>query len=205
MLRSLCAIFALLLCVQSSRAESSILELVKKNYSTANTIQAQFDLDIYWNVREKKEHKSGKLFIAPNDRFRVEAGEETMVSDGHFYWDYNRKASQVVIKNLRDLDAGMLPSGLLTTYLTKYALKEKKRDGGEAVFEWKADSASNLSTAAIAARVQTNTGVVNSLIVTDRSGNTQTYTFKKTAFGRKIPQEVFRFEAPKNARIVDNR
>ncbi|HEX2958980.1 MAG TPA: hypothetical protein VHO70_19250 [Chitinispirillaceae bacterium] len=64
---------------------------MRKKYTTDSFIEAQFQMHTWWSVREREETKNGHLYIAPQNRFRVELGGETMVSDGKIYWQYSKK------------------------------------------------------------------------------------------------------------------
>jgi outer membrane lipoprotein-sorting protein len=139
------------------------------------------------------------------NRFRIELGGEVLVSDGSTYWQYSKSSAQVVINNLSELDQSVLPSRILSTYLTQYTYKEKSRTGKETELEWRADSGAQTNYTAIDIRAVTKTGEVLTLQLTDRNNNIQTYTFKKSTFGAKIPKAVFTFEVPENVQILDNR
>lgn len=195
----------ILLCFQAYSEEPAVMELVKKKYTPQKTIQALFDMKIYWSVREREEHKSGKLYLAPANRFRVELENEVLVSDGNVFWQFSRRNNQVIIKNLRSVDFSQLPSHLLSTYLTEYSYKEKERTSRETVLFWNADSASESFYTAIHVWVSTETGVVNKLQLTDKNENVHTYTFKKTVFGSKIPEKTFTFEVPDGIQVLDDR
>lgn len=194
------------LCSQVFSAEPAVMNLMRSKYTTDSFIEAQFQMHIWWGVREREETKNGHLYIAPQNRFRVELGGETMVSDGKIYWQYSKKGAQVVIDNLSKLDLSYHPSQLLSTFLSKYSYRQEKVKDNQTVLNWTADDSSKGSLYAdIVIDVITKTGEVTKLKVTDRNGNIQTFTFKKTVFGAKIPKEVFTFEVPDNIQVLDNR
>jgi outer membrane lipoprotein-sorting protein len=187
-------------------AEPEIQSLIKKKYNQNATIETQFDLHIWWSVRERKESKKGKLYLAPRDKFRLELGSETVVSDGKDCWQYSKKSGQVIIKNLQDLDLSYHPSKLLSSWLNDYSFTHKGTDGSATILFWKADSLSgNSSWDTIEVHASNKTGVVNELKLTDRNGNIHTYKFNKTSFNSKIPGEVFKFEVPGDAQVLDSR
>ena len=74
-----------------------------------------------------REKKSGSLQLMPGDKFRLTIGSTEWISDGHTYWQYNEKTSQVIIKNLLDVDLSMHPSQMIKTYLG-YAYQVKSDD-----------------------------------------------------------------------------
>jgi len=199
-------ILMMLFGAESFSAPATVQSLIRSKYNQNVSLETQFDMHIWWSVRERDEKKSGKLYIAPGDRFRVELESETVVSDGKSFWQYSEKSAQVIIKNLQDLDLSFHPSRLFSTYLSEYSFTEKQNDGSTAVLSWKADStASKAPWSAIEVHASVKNGTVSELKLTDSSGNVYTYKFRKTVFNPKIPGKVFKFEVPGNAQVHDSR
>ncbi len=185
--------------------EPAVMGMISKKYNAGSFIEAQFQQHTWWSVREKEETKNGRLFIAPQNKFRIELGNDVLASDGNTYWQYNKAANQVVIDNLCNLELSYHPSQLLSTFLTGYSYKEVEKSGNQTVLKWVADDSSKSQYKEIEIRVVTKSGEVQKLKMTDRNDNVQTYSFKKTVFGAKIPKEVFTFEVPDDVQVLDNR
>lgn len=206
MIRSVIILLITVFSFNAFSSEPEVLALIKKRYNPQATIEAQIDMTLYWSVREREEKKSGKIALAPEEKFRVDLGSETLVSDGKTYWQYSKKNSQVIIKNLSDIDLSWHPSGLLSSFLTGYPYEIKEKSGSETVLFWSAGTENTTSDYTdITVTAETKSGIVKKLRLTDRNGNIHTYTFKKTVFGAKIPAEVFRFEIPKEVQVHDDR
>jgi outer membrane lipoprotein-sorting protein len=75
--------------------EPAVMKLISKKYTPGSFIEAQFQLHTWWSVREREETKKGKIFLAPQNNFRVELGNDILVSDGKTYWQYNKAGKQV--------------------------------------------------------------------------------------------------------------
>ncbi|MBD3239956.1 MAG: hypothetical protein GF331_05175 [Chitinivibrionales bacterium] len=202
------ALLTLIVCFTAAAvgADGGIVETLKKKYSGDQTIVADFDLTILWKVREKQETKSGRLQLAPGDKFRVELGPTTWVCNGQTVWQYNNKANQVVIKRLLDYDLSQQPSQILSTFVNGYEYEVLEQNDRQAILQWEADSSDTRSfyrTVTIYYDMRKQS--LSSLILVDRHGNESTYLFKRTAFGEDIPQEVFEFEIPKGVHVLDDR
>jgi outer membrane lipoprotein-sorting protein len=190
-------------CIETSAAEPAIMPQIRQKYNQKATISAQFDLDIFWSVREKSEHKTGSLIIAPQDRFKVELNGEVFVSNGDKFWHYTKSTSQVTIENVAKIDLSSLPSNLLQKFLFNYSYIEKEKNASGTVLEWKKDPADNSVYTSI--KIWANSsGVVTKLQMTDRNSNINTYTFHKTIFGGQVPAGTFDFQVPKNAQVLNN-
>ncbi len=185
--------------------EPAVMKLILKKYTSGSFIEAQFQLHTWWSVRERDETKKGRIFLAPQNSFRVELGNDILVSDGTTYWQYNKAGKQVVIDNFCNLELSYHPSQLLSAFLTGYSYKEVETSAAGTVLKWSADDSTKSQYKEIEIRVITKSGEVQQLKITDRNDNIQTYSFKKTVFGAKIPKEVFTFEVPEDAQVLDNR
>jgi len=187
-------------------AWSGVLETIRAAYGSERTLSTDFDLTILWKVREKQESKSGRMQLAPGDRFRVEMGSATWACDGQTVWQYSSQTNQVVVKRLLDFDISSHPSQMLATYVRGYDYRVLEEDERQATLQWEADSAqASASYRLITLTFDKRKGVVSSLVVIDRHGNQSTYTFKRTAFGESMPRSTFEFAIPKGADVLDER
>jgi len=196
----------LLLVIGWCAAEAGIVEELRKRYGTERTLVTEFDLTILWKVREKQESSSGKLYLAPGDKFRVELGPTTWVCNGQTVWQYSSRTDQVLIKRLLDIDLAAHPSQILSRYVNDYAYDVLENTQKRAVLQWEADTGSPppLYTS-ITIHYDKAKDAISSLVVIDRHGNESTYLFKKTEFGVDIPRTVFEFEIPKGVDVLDER
>ena len=188
--------------------EPPIMKTVRAIYNSKTSLETKFDLHIFWKVREKEETKTGKIFLAPGDKFRVELGPTVWVCNGETYWqsDKDERGTQVVIKRLADVNTGMLPSYILSAYVAEYTYRLKEETGTAAVVEWAADSLAGKSeTTVIRISIDKKSGKITSIFIIDKSGNESTYTFKKTKFPANVPKETFDYSPPKGASILDMR
>jgi outer membrane lipoprotein-sorting protein len=204
---AICAVFCMTVLpfAQTGTAAPAIPSLIRQKYGAETTFRCEFDLTIFWKVREKTEHKSGTLYIAPGDRFRLELGKALWVSDGRTYWQYSAATAQVVIKKLLDVDLSMYPSQIISTYLTKYEFTLLEADDRQAVLSWQAPRDAKTETRAMTLWVESKNLTLKKLLVVDAGGNESTYTFKKSALGAEIPDATFTFSIPEGAAVLDNR
>jgi len=206
-------ILALLLLATSAViaiAEPDVCKLVRRKYDKNAHIRVEIDQSSYWSVREKTSRKRGTVVLAPGNRFRVEMANETFVSDGTTLLHFDRNNNQLTIRNLAELDRTVLPSYFLTHFLDDYRFTEKERSGDEVTLFWSLPQDEDTSTGidgyrSITLTAKTSSGILVSIVAVDRNDNVHTYNFRKTVFGRAEPDEVFHFEVPPDANIVDNR
>lgn len=167
------------------------------------SFQTQFDLDIFWSIREKNEHKTGTLYLNPQEKFRIDLGGETFVSNGQTYWHYNKKVNQVTIDRAVNAELPFQPSELFRKYLS-YNFTQVEKTSSETILESKTDPSEKSAYLSIKVWADNASGKINKLQLTDRNENVNTYTFRKTVFGAKIPAGVFNFDVPKDAQVLNN-
>jgi outer membrane lipoprotein-sorting protein len=188
--------------------EPPIMKAVRAKYNAKTALQARFDLHIFWKVREKEETKSGKIYFAPGDKFRVETGSTIWVSNGETYWqsDKDEKGVQVVIKPLSEVGVAMLPSHILNTYVAREGYRLVRETGTVLEVEWRGDSlAAKREAGVIRLSIDKKSAIISSLFMIDESSNEFTYTFSGTRFPAKLPETLFEFTPPKGASILDMR
>jgi len=199
------AVFALFAAVWAQ--DHAVMALVRKNYSGAGAVTAAFDLNIYWNVRERDEKKSGEMLIAPGDKFRVTLDRETFVSDGQTFWQYNERNKQVAVRSFSDIDPMTVPSQMLASFLSGRTFTAAPGRDKHVEFHWKGGGSEAFGDGytAISAVVEEGAGIIKTLTLTDRHENIHTYTFKKTTFDKPPKADVFRFTAPRGVEVLDMR
>jgi outer membrane lipoprotein carrier protein len=182
------------------------MKTVRKKYDENATIESQFELKIYWAVREKEERKKGVVLIAPGDKFRVTAGKSLWVSDGYTLWQYNPQTNQVIIKKLVDVDFSSHPSQIISRYLAEYEYKKIDENREQIVAAWEPDSTSNAPFyTSITVWIDKKDAVIDKIHAVDRNKNESTYTFRKTRFGAQVNASVFEFESPEGVSVIDVR
>lgn len=198
-------LITLILLTSLFAQENAVITALKKKYNEKTSLELTFDLDIFWKVREKHEKKSGSLCIKPGDKFRLTIGSTEWISDGHTFWQYNEKSSQVIIKNLLDIDLSMHPSQIIKTYLG-YSYKVKSSDEKQAVLTWlNPEPQQKKSYKEITLWVNKKKNTIEKVTAIDKNGNESTYTFKKTKTDVQFPSILFEFEIPKGVDVLDSR
>ncbi len=194
-------LFSMTMCAQ----DNALITALKKNYLEKSSLELTFDLDIFWKVREKHEKKKGNLKIMPKDNFRLKLGSWEWVCDGHTYWQYNEKTSQVIIKNLLDVERSMHPSRIIERYLS-YNVTVSSTNDKETIFNWVSpDKDSKKGFAGITLWVDAKKVTLKKIVATDNKGNVSTYNFTKANTEAQIPSQTFTFKIPKGVEVLDSR
>jgi len=111
----------LLLCTttvvfgQNDLRSQTILKKLSKNYRTYKTIQADVAFTIDNKKENIKENQKGRV-IMKGDKFRLELGEQTLISDGKTLWAYLKEMNEVTISPFEPTEGELSPTNLFTIY-----------------------------------------------------------------------------------------
>jgi outer membrane lipoprotein-sorting protein len=199
------AILVLGTMIAAAAETPDVVTRIREHYRPDASIQADFDLSIYWSVREKTSKNHGSIICAPGNRFRVVIGNDVYVSDGTTCRQFSSANNQLVIRSIAQFDPSTLPSRLLATALSDYRFNETGRGGGIVTLSSRPDSSVSAAYRNVKIDVKEADGTIAVLETVDRNDNIQTYRFKKTVFGKPADAATFTFEAPTNANVIDYR
>lgn len=201
--KKLVTIVVMLFAVSLFADTNSVLNVIRKKYGENSYVDMEFDLTIFWAIREKYEKKSGKLTYAPDDNFYLKLGHSTWISNGQTYWQYSDRTNQVVIKGLLDVDVSMHPSSMLKNFLKK-SFKQDESNEKEIVLTFASnDKKSNYKK--ITLRINKKRMEISELVTVDSDQNESRYVFKKVKLGEKPSPAQFEFTIPQGADILDTR
>jgi len=183
-------------------AGSDIAATVAQRYKSLSRASADFELEIWWAVREKTEKKKGSFAFAPGSQFRVSLPGFEYMCDGSRFYSFNKAARQVVIDPASAMDPAALPSSIIRTCLS-YEYDQISRTGSLVELAARMPPGGTGSLAAVSLKVDAASGTVKAIITRDRSGNRSTYTLTKFVTGSAAKLPSFRFVVPKGVSVVD--
>jgi outer membrane lipoprotein carrier protein len=140
MLKRLLPILVLFTCVHSARGQSGALEQLEQFTSGLNSLQANFNQEIFAADGRLVETSSGRLVLVKPDFFRWDyTGEypQQIVADGKRVWIYDIELEQVSIK-VQSSAAADSPLSVLTrpeTIDEQFKITELGSADGEALLE----------------------------------------------------------------------
>ncbi len=100
---------------QNDLRSQTILKKLSKNYKTYQTIQATVAFTIDNKKENIKENQKGRV-IMKGEKFRLELGEQTLISDGKTLWAYLKEANEVTISPFQPMEGELSPTNLFTIY-----------------------------------------------------------------------------------------
>ncbi len=138
---SIMILLIFLLSIQTalfSISGEEILDNVKEKFSNLKTFESEFTQTQFWELADEKSETTGKFYFKKEDSFRIENGEDFILSDGKTVWRYSKANNQVLIEEVKEdneNESSMLPHKIFFQFTTDYDLVDyftkKSKDGNE--------------------------------------------------------------------------
>jgi outer membrane lipoprotein-sorting protein len=182
-----------------------VRDIVKKIKSTYNSTPRG-------TVRFEQTNQGGKstgtLVYNTGDRYRLELGKQTMVSNGQKVWVYNSEKNQVVISKPAQGSGKLTPSEILTAFPGDYAteLVGEQKVNGRAVWVVRCTPGSGKKVGDVQKAtlyIDKSTYRFQQVEIESPSMGSVKIRILSATYGGTIPESRFAFAAPKGVRVVD--
>ncbi|MGF1565568.1 MAG: outer membrane lipoprotein carrier protein LolA [Flavobacteriales bacterium] len=196
--------------VKAQTSDKILTELSNKakNYTT---VYVEYSSQLIDKVNAVDVKQSGKVYVK-GEKYYVELGDYTMISDGQSVWTYEKAANDCYIDYLEDVaDGALSPSKMFTIWEEgfKHEFKSEVKEGAQTLF-WinlypTNPSEKNYHT--IQLYVDKAKMEVVKFIVKGREGSDIVYKLDKFTPNQAITDAQFKFDSKKfpGVNIIDNR
>ena len=199
--------FSMGLYAQTGNSEK-VLKAVEKKLDGAKTIRLSFRQTFIWKLTGESNSLTGELILSGENQFRLTTSDQIVVSDGRTLWTYALDTKQVTIDKPSDSDETMLPRQLLFRFARDY----ETHSAGE-------DTVGSCTCQVLDLRSRTGTDYIPKVRVwidpkesvprriehTDINGDVTRYDIVAIQTGVSVDSNLFRFEIPAGADVVDMR
>lgn len=198
----------LFLTVSSSLAQTDpraqeILKGVSAKYKSFNSIEADFTLTLDNPSEKIKDTQKGKVALKGN-KYWVEIGGQTIVSDGKTVWTYLKDANEVQITEATNDKDAITPTNIFTVYEKGFKSKfvEEKKVNGKAmqIIELVPEDAKKPFF-----KVQLHIDKIDKMIQSaklfDKNGNQYIYTLDNITPNTVASENIFTFNTAKFPKI----
>jgi len=190
------------------KSPATALKDIRKRYHDIETFQASFKETFQWKLTGETTEREGMIYIAGENRFRIETPEQQMVSDGIALYRFNRPRSQVMVESVGKTDAP-LPRRILLDFAEEFdavSLSPLAVDGGEGYrLDLKPKDPEKALLGSASLWVSSNNLLVKRILLIDLNGNTTTYNLHNITFNQPVDSAALRFEPPQGAELFDLR
>ncbi len=189
--------------------ESDIIEEVQDLYEDIEYFSADFIQKEQFKLTGSENETKGKIYIKNGTEYRLETEDQIVVTDGKVVWSYSPHNNQVIVDNVKEGDASLLPRDMLFRYPKNYfsnLLKEEKI-GASKYYVLKMTPKEDVHGYIKSLKIWVNTEsyLINKIEYDDLNDNTSLFQIEKMDIKSELPDSLFIFNPPPQSELIDMR
>ncbi len=185
-----------------------LIEQLKKKYSDVNDATIKFEQTVKYSISKFKQSFSGTLYFKKKNKYRIETGQQTVVTDGVTSWLYSKVNKQVIIDRFKEDKNALSLDKFLLTISDEYIpiILNVERSNGKKVYILKLTPKGEDSfiESARVWIVENDLSIVK-VEITDINGTITTYSVNSIKLNSGIDDSLFKFTIPSDVKVVDLR
>lgn len=182
-----------------------IIRRVQSKYDNITDAKATFTQTLKGSGG-KGTSSSGVIYIKKQNNYRIEAGNQVIITDGVTSWVYSPNKKQVVIDNYKDDGSTFSPNKFLFSYPENFYsdLEGEENIGGANCYVIKLTprSGSNVKSAKI--WIDSSDDLIRKITISTNQ-STNTYTLKDITLDAGVSSSKFTFSPPSGVEVIDLR
>ncbi len=182
-----------------------IIRKVQSKYENITDAKATFTQTLKGSGG-KGTSSSGVIYIKKQDLYRIEAGNQIIVTDGVTSWVYSPSKKQVVIDNYKDDGNTFSPNKFLFNYPENFYsdLDGEEIIGGKDCYVIKLTPRSGGSVKSAKIWIDKSEDLIRKITISTNQ-STNTYTLKDISLDAGISSSKFTFSPPSGVEVIDLR
>lgn len=196
----------LLPVMAAADSPEDIIRKVEQAIASGSGFRIQFEEIYLWSLTGEENRLQGKMLLGQNNRFRIETGDQTIVSDGHTLWTYSQPDHRVLIDRIEETDQSLLPMQIFFRFIREYEAEyrgEETLQGMDChVLKFRAKKEDELISE-IMVWVDDDHWLPRRIEQTDLSGNQSVYVLKEIETADMTDASRFTFSIPDGADVID--
>ncbi|HOC25604.1 MAG TPA: outer membrane lipoprotein carrier protein LolA [bacterium] len=193
----------------SAQEAADLLGKIQKRYEAMKSVCADFTQTFNWELAGERQVFEGKICTRNGVQFRIETGDQLIVTDGKTVWTMPHGNKQVIIDDASENgDTNPFLKSFLKNYIDNYRselLGTENLAGAPCHhIRLKANSADEF-TQEVEIWADQKSLLMNKIKQTDMNGNTSTYEVRGIDLNARLTDATFRPEIPAGYEVVDMR
>ncbi len=199
MKRSVLIIISMFLCVfvYGQNNSNELLNAVQSKYNSINTLSTDFS-----KSSGNKEDFSGKIYLKKENKLRIELKNNTIITDGETFWNYNKKENKVIINNYDESEPSELS---LNNFIQVYPSKSNVSSGEEGNYKTLTLVPKTAELNFSSAKLYINNDDLVEKVIINSSTGKSTITLSGYKLNQDIPDSEFTYSPPKGIKVIDLR
>ncbi len=192
-------ILSMFLCtaVFGQADNNELLKSVQSKYNSINTLAVNFT-----KSSGSKEDFSGKLYLKKENKLRIELKNNTIISDGETFWNYNKKENKVIINNYDSEEPTELS---LNNFIQVYPSKSNVTSGEEGNYKTLTLEPKTSDLNFNKAKLYINNDNLVEKVQIDSNSGESTITLSGYKLNQDIPDSEFTYSPAKGIKVIDLR
>lgn len=190
-----------------AQTADQIIQRIQDKYRSIEALKAEFTQTMTTAYSEGSETFSGTV-ILQGDRYRVETGNQTLVTDGKVTWIYSPADNQVLVNDVVEDETSFSISDFLFNFGENYTATSVRSEQVAGAKHHRVDlkpksGDSFFREATLWLRDSDN--IITRLEVLDVNDTRMTFELTNIQLNPKLEASTFTFQPPRSAEIVDLR
>jgi outer membrane lipoprotein carrier protein len=193
---------------QSDLTVKDVTEKMQRRYEMIDDMTADFVKHVKLGFSNMEQNYSGRIQIKKPGKLRMEAENESIVTDGVTVWLYSPANNQVIVDNYKENQNSVSPESFMLNLPQNYYSTlmgiEKGRVGSIVTLKLvpKDDRAFVRSVKVI---LDDDTWIVRKIVILDVNDTETTYSIKDMKLNTNVSDERFVYVPPAGVEVVDLR
>lgn len=190
---------------QDDITAQDVIQNVQNSYRDISDAKASFSQTVKFG-KQKAQSSSGTLYIKKENKYRIETGSQTIVTDGSTSWSYTPAKKQVVIDYYKETGNTFSPNKYLFQYPENFYsdLSGTEKMNGKDVYVLSLKPRESGYVKSAKLWVGKDDWMIKKIyIVTDES--TLTYSVKNIQTNIGLSSSKFTFSPPEGTEVIDMR
>lgn len=176
---------------------NELLNAVQSKYNSINTLTADFS-----KSSGNKEDFSGKIYLKKENKLRIELKNNTIITDGETFWNYNKKENKVIINNYDESEPSELS---LNNFIQVYPSKSNVSSGEEGNYKTLTLVPKSAELNFTSAKLYINNDDLVEKVIVDSNSGKSTIRLSDYKLNQDIPDSEFTYSPPKGIKVIDLR
>jgi chaperone LolA len=189
--------------------ESDIIEEVQDLYDEIEYFTAEFIQKEEFKLTGSENVTIGKIYIKNGIKYRLETEDHIVVTDGKAVWSYSPHNNKVIVDNIKEGDASLLPRDMLFRYPKNYYsdLLNTETINSNSFYVLKMTPKEDIHgyVKSMKIWVDTESFLIKKIEYDDLNDNTSTFQIEKMDIKSELSDSLFIFNPPPQIELIDMR
>jgi outer membrane lipoprotein carrier protein len=185
----------------------AVFERLQQKYESLNSLRAEFTQTMSSAFSDQEATSSGTLTLS-GDKYRVETGSQTLITDGTTTYVYLPSEQQVLINKASNDDTSFSPSEFLLNYDARFnvsGVAETTLDGQTHYRLTLTPKQDDSFFQEATLWMRTTDAVITRLEVLDVNETRMTFRLENIQLDPALPADTFTFTPPEGVEVIDLR